>query len=150
MTKFYPGPDDEPETIFDSAPPSPEAAIAELEEIERQADQNSDEIVASILAEPETIPLADLLLLGIDSKIGRIADALETSNKLKAKGRDDIAGLTAQVNRIASALESLAAVVGCVTEFVQSDADGATRCYLRVRNDNHAFFLGQRDERDEG
>jgi uncharacterized protein Yka (UPF0111/DUF47 family) len=129
-------------------PPSPEAAIAELEEIERLADQNSDEMVATFQPEPEMISIGELLLLSVETRIGRIADALETANKIKATHRDDIAGLTANINRLADAFEAMAGVMACVTESVQSDADGVTRCYVRTRDDNHGFFLGQRDERD--
>ena len=78
---------------------------------------------------------------------GQHADALEAANKIKTAGRDDIAGLTQQVTRLADALDTISAVLGCVTESVESDADGVTRCYVRTRDDNHGFFLGQRDER---
>jgi hypothetical protein len=139
MTKFSP-------------PPSPEAAIAELEEIERQADRNSDEIVASVLAEiepkVEMISIGELLLLSIETRIGRIADACEAANKIKTAGRNDIVGLTAQVERLANAFEAMAGFVGCLTESVEGQ-DGVARCYLRTRDDNHGWFLSERDERED-
>jgi hypothetical protein len=110
--------------------------------------ESSDEIEALSVPEPETISIGELLLLNIETRIGRIADACEAANKIKTAGRDDIVGLTAQVNRLADAFEAMAGVMACVTESVESDADGVTRCYVRTRDDNHGFFLGQRDERE--
>jgi hypothetical protein len=98
--------------------------------------------------EIEMISIGELLLLSVETRIGRIAEALETAAKVKAAGADNIEALTQQVHRLADAFEAMAGVMACVTEDVQSDADGVTRCYVRTRDDNHGFFLGQRDERD--
>jgi hypothetical protein len=84
------------------------------------------------------------LLLNIESRIGRIADALETANKIKTADRTDIVGLTAQVNRLADALDSISAVFGCVTESVEG-ADGVSRCVIRTR-DTVPNALSQRDD----
>jgi uncharacterized protein Yka (UPF0111/DUF47 family) len=132
-------------------PPSPEATIAELEEIEKVAEQNANEIAATMMMpepEIEMISVGELLLLNIETRIGRIADALETAAKAKAASRNDVAGLTAQVNRIADALESLAAVFGCVTESTEGK-DGVSRCHVRTRDDNHSWFLADRDDRED-
>lgn len=131
------------------APPSPDLTEAEIDAV-MMSPLSDDDVAAVFQPEPEieTISLTDLLLLGIEPRFARIADALEATNKIKTAGRDDIAGLTQQVTRLADALDSIAAVLGCVTESVESDADGVTRCYVRTRDDNHGFFLGQRDDRD--
>jgi hypothetical protein len=130
------------------APPSPEAAIAELEELERVAEQNSNEMIAAALTpEPETemISLSELLLLGFDTRLGHIAESIEKATAVKAAGRNDIEALTAQVSRLAEAFEVMAGFIGCITESVESDADGKTRCYVRTRDENHGYFLSQRD-----
>jgi hypothetical protein len=90
----------------------------------------------------------ELFLLSIETRLGRVADALEKTANAVTAGRDDITGLTAQVTRLADAFEAMAGVMACVTESVESDADGVTRCYVRTRDDNHGFLLGQRDERE--
>lgn len=141
-------------TKHDAPPQSPELSEADIDALMKS--ELSDDGVAAILLssahepepEPELISTGELLLLSVETRIGRIADALETANKIKTADRNDIVGLTEGVNRIADALGSIAAVFGCVTESVESDADGVTRCYVRTRDDNHGFFLGQRDERD--
>jgi ABC-type transporter Mla subunit MlaD len=98
--------------------------------------------------EDDMMSAVELILLSAEHRFGRIADALETVATAATAGRNDITGLTAQVNRLADAFEAMAGVMACVTESVESDADGVTRCYVRTRDDNHGFFLGQRDERD--
>ena len=87
----------------------------------------------------------ELFLLSIETRMGRIADALEKTANAVTAGRDDITGLTAQVTRLADAFEVMAGFIGCITETVESDVDGKTRCYVRTRDDNHGFFLSQRD-----
>jgi hypothetical protein len=139
MSKFYPAAQDSDD--FD--PPSPDLTEAELDAL-MPAPLSAD----GIEAEPETISMSELLLLNIETRFGRMANALENVAKIKAASRDNIAGLTAQVNRLADAFEAMAGVMACVTESVESDADGVTRCYVRTRDDNHGFFLGQRDERE--
>jgi hypothetical protein len=140
-------------------PQSPEAAIAELEtqarldsaefkaeELDRIAEQNANEIAASLQPEPvEFISIGELLLLNVETRIGRIADALETANKID---RNNFEALTAGVNRLADAFEMMAGFIGCVTDSVQSDADGVTRCYVRTRDENHGWLLSSRDDRD--
>jgi hypothetical protein len=141
------------------APPSsPEAAIAELEML---AEQNANELYElevraptsgdyfadnSQLPEPEMISIGELLLLNVETRIGRIADALETANKIKAAGRNDIAGLTEGVNRLADAFEAMAGFIGCITESVEG-ADGISRCYVRT-NETIPNVLSFRDDRD--
>jgi hypothetical protein len=129
------------------APPSPDLTEAEIDAL-MMSPLSEEDVAATMQPEIEMISVGELLLLNIETRIGRIAEALETANKIKTADRNDIVGLTEGVNRIADALDSIAAVFGCVTESVESDADGVTRCYVRTRDDNHGFVLGQRDERD--
>jgi hypothetical protein len=128
--------------------PSPDLTEAEIDALMIAPLSDDETAVLSAPPEIEMISVGELLLLNIETRIGRIADACEAANKIKTAGRDDIVGLTAQVHRLADALDSIAAVFGCITESVESDADGVTRCYVRTRDDNHGFFLGQRDERE--
>lgn len=123
MTKFGP-------------PPSPDLTEAEIDAL-MMSPMGDDEFEATLTeaamaapAEVETISVGELLLLSIETRIGRIATACETSNKIKAASRDDIVGLTAQVHRIADALDSIAAVFGCITESVEGK-DGKYRGYIR-------------------
>jgi hypothetical protein len=129
-------------------PPPPDLPEDEIDAL--MMSPLSDDVIEELSAppEPEMISIGELLLLNIETRIGRIATALETANKIKAAGRDDIAGLTAQVNRLADAFETMAGVMACVTESVESEADGVTRCYVRTRDDNHGYFLSERDERE--
>jgi hypothetical protein len=89
----------------------------------------------------------ELFLLSIETRFGRIADALENVAKIKAAGRDDIVGLTAQVNRLADAFESVAGLLGCLTEDVEGQ-DGKTRCVIRTR-DTVPGALSMRDDGSE-
>jgi hypothetical protein len=75
----------------------------------------------------------ELFLLSIETRLGRVADALEKTANAVTAGRDDIAGFSAQVNRLADALDSIAAVFGCITESVEG-ADGVSRCVIRTRD----------------
>ena len=61
----------------------------------------------------------ELFLLSIETRLGRVADALENVVKIKTAGRDDITGLTAQVNRLADAFEGMATTLGCITESIE-------------------------------
>jgi hypothetical protein len=88
----------------------------------------------------------ELFLLSIETRIGRIADALEAANKIETAGRNDIVGLTAQVNRLADAFEAMAGFIGCLTESVEG-ADGVSRCVIRTR-DTVPASLSFRDDRD--
>jgi hypothetical protein len=119
----------------------------EIEELERLAEQNANEIAATFMPEIETIPLTDLLLLGLEPRFERIATALENVATIKAAGRNDIVGLTAQVNRLADAFEAMAGFIGCITDSVEG-ADGVSRCYVRTRHDNHGWLLSERDDRE--
>jgi hypothetical protein len=104
--------------------------------------------IEALSAPPETISLTDLLLLGIEPRLARIADACEAANKIKTAGRNDIAGLTAGVNRLADAFEAMAGFIGCITESVEG-ADGVSRCFVRTQDrSNHAFLLAGADDRD--
>jgi hypothetical protein len=128
-------------------PPSPGLSEDELDAL--MLAPLSDDVIEELSApEPELISIGELLLLNVETRIGRIADALETANKIKATHRDDITGLTANINRLADAFEAMAGVLACVTESVESDADGVTRCYIRTRDDNHGWLLSARDDRD--
>jgi hypothetical protein len=119
--------------------------IAELEELERLAEQNATEIAASFLPdpEPETISLTDLLLLGIEPRLARIADALE--NAVKAD-RNNFEALTAQVHRLADAFETMAGFIGCVTESIEG-ADDKVRCYVRTYATSNVALLSKRPRR---
>jgi hypothetical protein len=123
-------------------PPSPDLTEAEIDAL-MMTPLSDDEFGALLTgateaattapAEVEMISVADLLLLNIETRIGRIATACETSNKIKAASRDNITELTAQVNRLADALDSIAAVFGCITESVEG-SDGVSRCIVRTRD----------------
>ena len=119
MSKFYPAADTGPETVIDSA------------------------IVAD---EPEMMSAVELILLSAEHRFGRIATALETVATAATAGRNDIAGLTAQVNRLADAFEAVAGLLSCVTESVEGE-DGISRCVIRTR-DTVLNALSQRDDRD--
>jgi hypothetical protein len=97
---------------------------------------------------PETIQFSELLLLSLEQRFGRLCASLETTAKAATAGANNIEGLTAQVHRLADAFEQMAGFIGCVTESVESEADGGTRCFIRTRDDNHGWFLSQRDERE--
>lgn len=129
------------------APPSPDLAEAEIDAL--MMSPLSDDVAAIFQPEPEIemISVGELLLLNIESRIGRIADALEATNKMKTADRNDIVGLTAQVNRLADALDSIAAVFGCVTESVEG-ADGVSRCVIRTR-DTVPNVLSFRDDGED-
>jgi hypothetical protein len=88
----------------------------------------------------------ELFLLSIETRFGRIADALENVAKIKAAGRNDIVGLTEGVNRLADAFEAMAGFVGCLTESVEG-ADGVARCYVRTR-DTNSNILSFQDDRE--
>lgn len=106
---------------------------AEIEAAMALSAEELEQIKTLSAPEPEMISTGELLLLNVETRIGRIADALETANKIKMADRNDIVGLTAQVNRLADALDSIAAVFGCVTESVEG-ADGVSRCVIRTRD----------------
>jgi hypothetical protein len=95
--------------------------------------------------EPEMLSAVELILLSAEHRFGRMATALEKAATAAAVGANNVEALTAQVNRLADAFEAMAGVMACVTESVESDADGVTRCYVRTRDDNHGFFLSQRN-----
>jgi hypothetical protein len=119
--------------------PSPDMTEAEIDAL-MMSPLSDDEFEATLTeaamaapAEVETISIGELLLLNIEQRIGRIATACETSNKIKAASRDNITELTAQVHRLADALDSISAVFGCITESVEG-ADGVSRCVVRTRD----------------
>jgi hypothetical protein len=136
-------------------PASTEAAIAELEALPQISDGEITltlEEVEALMApppEPETISVTDLTLLSFLPRFERIANACEVANAFKTIHKDDITGLTQQVHRLADAFEAMAGLVGCITESVKSDEDGAIRGYVRVRDDNHDWFLASRDGRED-
>jgi hypothetical protein len=124
--------------------------IAELDTLaEARAASIAEFEVFEAATAPETISLTDLLLLGIEPRFERLTAALENVVKIKTAGANNIEALTVQVNRLADALDSIAATLGCITESVKSDEDGVTRCYVRTRDDNHDWFLASRDERED-
>src|ERR1700682_2760393 len=95
-----------------------------------------------IADEPEMLSAVELILLSAEHRFGRIADALETANKLKAAGTNNVEALTTQVHRLADAFEAMAGFIGCVTESVEG-TDGVSRCYVRTRDDNHGWLLSE-------
>jgi hypothetical protein len=74
----------------------------------------------------------ELFLLSIETRLGRVADALEKTANAVTAGRDDITGLTQQVTRLADALDSIAEIFGEVTAKVKGVDDGFTRRTLRT------------------
>lgn len=69
-------------------PPSPDLAEAEIDAL-MLAPLSVDETEPRSAPEPEMISIGELLLLNIETRIGRISDALETAAKVKAASRDD-------------------------------------------------------------
>src|SRR5258708_27245288 len=117
MTKFYPGPDDEPETIFDSAPPSPDLTDEEIDalmpsplsddefeallteaETEAAMALSAEEIEAlSAPPESQTISVTELLLIGLEARFERLANAAQDVAEITAKHQNDIVGQTAAI-----------------------------------------------------
>jgi hypothetical protein len=91
----------------------------------------------------EMVSMVELLMLGIESKFGRAANALERI----AAGTNNIEALTQQVHRLADSLDSISNTLACVTDSVEG-ADGVSRCYVRTRDENHGWLLSERDERE--
>jgi hypothetical protein len=129
--------------------PSPDLTETEIDAL-MIAPLSDDRVAAIFQPEPEieTISLIELLLLGIEPRFERIAAALETANKIKTADRNDIVGLTAQVNRLADAFEAMAGVMGCITARVEG-ADGVTRGYVRHDRTTNGI-LSFADDRDDG
>ena len=92
-----------------------------------------DTPTAIVADEPEMMSAVELILLSAEHRFGRIATALEAVATAATAGRNDITALTAQVTRLADALDSIAAVFGCVTESVEGE-DGVSRCVIRTRD----------------
>ena len=86
--------------------------------------------------------------MNVETRIGRIAYALEFVVEIKTAGRNDLVGLTAQVEGLADAFEAMAGFVGCVTDSVVGK-DGASRCHVRTHDENHGRLLSKRDERED-
>jgi hypothetical protein len=103
------------------------------------------QLIPDPATDAETISTVELLMLSIESRFGRAANALERI----AAGTNNLEALTQQVHRLADALDAVSNTLGCITESVQSDVDGVTRCFVRTRHDNHAWLLGQRDDRED-
>jgi len=82
--------------------------------------------------EPEMLSAVELILLSAEHRFGRIATALETMATAATAGRDDITGLTVQVNRLADAFESIAEIFGQVTAKAEGVDDGVIRRTLRT------------------
>ena len=110
-------------------PPSPDLTDEEIDAL-MMSPLSDDEVEELSAPEPERISTGELLLLNIETRIGRIADALEAANKIKAAGADNMEALTQQVHRLADALDSISAVFGCITERVEGQ-DGVYRGYVR-------------------
>jgi hypothetical protein len=97
--------------------------------------------------EDDMMSAVELILLSAEHRFGRIADALETVATAATAGRNDITGLTAQVNRLADAFEAVAGLLSCVTESVEGH-DGVSRCVIRTR-DTVPNALSMRDDGSE-
>ena len=78
----------------------------------------------------DMISVAELLMLGVENRIGRIADASEQIVALTAKGLTNIEGLTAQIHRLADAFESMAGTLAAVTDLTEGK-DGVVRGFIR-------------------
>ncbi len=104
----------------------------------------------TIVTAPETIPFSELLLLSLEQRFGRLCAAMETTAKAATAGANNIEALTAQVTRLADALDAASNTLGCITESVKGE-DGVYRCFVRTQDRcNHAFLLARADDRDTG
>ena len=74
----------------------------------------------------------ELFLLSIETRLGRVADALEKTANAATAGRDDITGLTAQVTRLAHALDCISEIFDAVTAKSKGVDDGVIRRTLRT------------------
>jgi hypothetical protein len=99
---------------------------------------------AIVADEPEMLSAVELILLSAEHRFGRMANALEKAATAATAGANNVAALTAHVNRLADAFESMAGFIGCITESVEGK-DGVSRCYVRTRDDNHGYFLSERE-----
>lgn len=128
--------------------PSPELAdVTNDDEIEAAETEAFDVLIEAEIAEIEadapaapeadTIPLHDLLLLGVEHRLGRIANALEKDAAIKCE-------LTAQVARLADAMGFIALTFNTLTECVEGK-DGETRCTIRTHKSSPNFlsFAGE-------
>jgi hypothetical protein len=134
-------------------PPSLAEAFDELEMLSQIGDDGillglaDAEALLAPPPEPETISVGELLLLNIETRIGRIAAACEASNKIKAAGTNNLEALTQQVHRLADALDAVSNTLAEVTERVEGK-DGKYRGYIRHdRTTGH--ILSFRDDSDE-
>jgi hypothetical protein len=100
-----------------------------------------------VATDDDMMSVTELILLSAEHRFGRIADALEKSATAATAGRNDITGLTAQVNRLADAFEAVAGLLSCVTESVEGQ-DGISRCVIRTR-DTVPGALAMRDDGSE-
>jgi hypothetical protein len=101
----------------------------------------------TIATAPETIPFSELLLLSLERRFGRLCTSLEATAKVATAGANSIEALTAQVTRLADALDAVSNTLGCITESVKGE-DDEYRCFVRTHDaSNQAFMLAHRDER---
>lgn len=99
--------------------------------------------------EADFIPFSELLLLSLEQRAGRLCDAAEAVVKTTAKGAANIEALTAQITRLADALDAVSNTLACVTESVQGE-DGVDRCFVRtVDRSNHAYVLANRNDLED-
>jgi hypothetical protein len=97
----------------------------------------------AIATAPETIPFSELLLLSLEQRFGRLCASLEAT-----AGANNIEALTAQVTRLADALDAVSNTLACVTESVKGE-DSEYRCFVRtLDHPSHSILLSHRDERD--
>jgi hypothetical protein len=85
-----------------------------------------------VATDDDMMSVTELLLLSAEHRFGRIADALETVATAATAGRDDVAGLTKQVERLADAFDNLTEILDAVTAKSKGVDDGVTRRTLRT------------------
>jgi hypothetical protein len=102
------------------------------------------QLIPDPATDAETISTVELLMLSIESRFGRAANALERI----AAGTNNLEALTQQVHRLADALDNVSDTLAGVTERVKGE-DGKYRSFVRTRDDNHGWLLSHRDARDE-
>jgi hypothetical protein len=87
------------------------------------------QLIPDPATDTETVSMVELLMLSIETRFGKAANALERI----AAGTNNLEALTQQVHRLADALDSISQIFGCVTESVEG-ADGISRCIIRTRD----------------
>lgn len=85
-----------------------------------------------VATDDDMMSVTELLLLSAEHRFGRIATALETVATAATAGRNDIAGLTKQVERLADAFDGLTEIFDAVTAKSKGVDDGLIRRTLRT------------------